>query len=83
LDCSDCDSYRLDPLLNCSPIHTEILPLTGVCVTVPNGGTDHAEKLAGLVGRRTKSGWKWLALVLNWFLYAGICCVAVIAEFTE
>jgi len=57
--------------------------LTGVCVTVPNGGTDHAEKLAGLVGRRTKSGWKWLALVLNWFLYAGICCVAVIAEFTE
>ncbi len=35
LDCSDCDSYRLDPLLNCSPIHTEILALTGVSVTVP------------------------------------------------
>ncbi len=45
--------------------------------------TDHAEKLAGLVGRRTTSGWKWLALVLDRLLYAGMRDVIVIAEFAE
>jgi exodeoxyribonuclease V alpha subunit len=40
----------------------------GFCVLrVKTRGTS---ELTGLVGRRAKGDWKWVALVLNWLLYA-------------